>query len=213
MTVEEILEKEGVILNGPGHFVFPSMRHSARFANGEQLITHPSVLRLLCSDLSSALRRKDILFDVAVGPERGASAMLQWLAHNQHAASGRDTRAISVLKDGAGGYVIDPRFKYMLENKLVLMADDVTTTGGTLRKVAEAIRNARGIPVAAMVIWAWQELATTNIGNLPYYYALGQHTLETWTKEECAERGPCSKKIAINLEYGHGKEFLASQKL
>ncbi|HEY4482633.1 MAG TPA: phosphoribosyltransferase family protein [Candidatus Paceibacterota bacterium] len=201
-TFERELRDLGVILTG--HFVFSSGTHSEQFAHGESLVAnHPTELQMFCRRLYGKLTTIVAPPDVVVGPDRGGVVVAAFLA------SLFSAKTVVALKDGKGGYIIDPRFSKLLKHQTVLLADDVGTTLGTLQKVANATREAKGRVIASCVLWAWGDKTNRDAKGLGPIVALGEGPLKLWTAEGCAKSGHCSKGIKINLEHGHGKEFVA----
>lgn len=120
-----------------GHFVLTSGLHSPRYLQCALVLQHPGLAQRLCRDLAAKL--KDLRAETVIGPALGGIVVAYELA-----------RALGVRgifaerKDGAmllrRGFDIRP-------GERLLLAEDVITTGGSLKEVMEIVRKAGGLPV------------------------------------------------------------------
>ncbi len=131
----------GALLDG--HFLLSSGLHSPRYLQCALVLQDPPLAERLCRDLAEDL--KDLEAETVVGPAIGGIVVAYELA-----------RALGVRgifaerKDGSmqlrRGFTIRP-------GERILLAEDVVTTGGSLKEVIAAIKDSGGqiVGVASLV--------------------------------------------------------------
>jgi len=131
----------GALLDG--HFLLSSGLHSPRYLQCALVLQDPPLAERLCRDLAEAL--KDLQAETVVGPAMGGIIVAYELA-----------RALGIRgifaerKDGSmqlrRGFAIRP-------GERILLAEDVVTTGGSLKEVMAAVKDAGGriVGVASLV--------------------------------------------------------------
>lgn len=134
-------------------------------------------------------------------------------------AQGQETNRLIILQEGEelvikkNAFEIKRGYAKLVANKKVLVVEDVLTTGGSAKKVIEATRRVGGEVVGLGVLCNRGGVTPKDVGNPPELFSLVDIKLNTWTEEECALTGPCSKGIPINAEVGKGEEYLARKKV
>ena len=133
--VEEILKESGVLLEG--HFLLTSGRHSDKYMQCAKIFRHPKYSEELCAALAEMFRGEQI--DVVIGPAMGAVQM----AYEVSRALGCEN-FFTERVDGAmtlrRGFEVTPGMR-------CLLVEDVVTTGGSVKEVAELVRQAGGTVV------------------------------------------------------------------
>ena len=83
--------------------------------------------------------------------------------------------------------------------------EDLTTTGGSVKKVIESVRKAGGkiIAISVMVNKNPKEV-NSSLFNLSFNF-LGEMEVQTYEEKECPL---CKNNIPINIEVGHGRKYL-----
>ncbi len=140
--VLNLLEQCGALLEG--HFLLSSGKHSSRYVQCALALQAPRICAKLCADLAEHWHDKKV--DVVVGPALGGIVLAYELARHLGA------RGIFMERPSGGnltlrrGFTIDP-------NEKVLVAEDVMTTGCSVKEVMERIRaiGAEIVGVAAIV--------------------------------------------------------------
>ena len=204
MTSDEvlkILEEAGAILTG--HFVLKDNKHSNTYINKYVVVAHPQILSRLCLQVATIVA--DVGIKAVVAPTVAGVAMSQWVAHHLEQITGRPVLALYADETQDTRRVLRHGFDKLVRGKQVLVVDDTTTTGGTLTKVARAVKDCGGQAKAAAVL--------VNRGNVDYrdirvdfLIWLAFVDLPSWPEEECPL---CKQGVPINTEVGHGREFLA----
>jgi len=202
--VLEILQKVGAFRSG--HFVFTSGLHADTYVNKDAIYLHTRETSQLCR--SMAERFADAGIEVVVGPAVAAAILAQWTAHHLSDITGRDVYAAYADKDGHDGFVLRRGYDAIVKGRKTLVVEDLTTTGGSIRKVVEAVRAARANIVGAIAICNRGDVKASDAGNPPVLDALLTVQLEQWPADACEL---CQRGIPVNTDIGHGKEFLAQK--
>ena len=207
MTEEQVLDVlQNVGAFRAGHFVFTSGRHSDSYVNKDAIFTNPAQLSGLCEDI--AMRFKDDGVEAVIGPAVAAALMAQWTAYHLTLLTGRTVYATYADKDGEGGFTIKRGYDKIISGKKVLVVEDLTTTGGSVRKVVDAARSAGANVIGATVLCNRGNVSAEQAGNPGKFESLVHLDLESWDEATCEL---CQSNIPINTELGHGKAFLAKK--
>jgi orotate phosphoribosyltransferase len=191
------------------HFVYTSGRHSSVYINKDAVYLHTGIISALCCEMARPYIAEQI--DVVVGPVMGGIILSQWVAHylNKRRESG-ETLAVYAEK---GTDSVDKQFffgrgydKY-IPGKNVLIAEDILTTGGSVRQVVELVRRQGGNVVGITALCNRGNVLLDAVGGVPIS-ALIAIDLETYEPEDCPF---CRDNVPINTELGKGRAFLAKQ--
>ncbi|HEY9759465.1 MAG TPA: orotate phosphoribosyltransferase [Oculatellaceae cyanobacterium] len=155
-TPEQVLKSVGAWLTG--HFLFTSGLHGSDYMQCQRVLQYPRYGLSLAEQLVESLIEKNLIPDTVVGPALGAIhwEVLVATALDQAFPDRAPTRGIFAerVTDDAGdqnafairrGLELAPREK-------VLVVEDVTTTGGSARKVVELVRRLGADPIAVGAI-------------------------------------------------------------
>ncbi len=207
--VLDLLQKVGAFRSG--HFVFTSGRHSDSYVNKDALYPYTHDTSRLCKAMAERFAKKSASrrIEVVVGPAIGAAILSQWVAYHLTEMRGEEVYGAYADKDGQGGFILKDRYDQIVKDKNVLVVEDLTTTGGSIKKVVEAVRGAAGIVVGAIAIVNRGGVTKDEVGNPDEFQALVSLHLESWEAAECEL---CKKGIPVNTDIGHGREFAAQKK-
>jgi orotate phosphoribosyltransferase len=188
MNQEQVLEacrRSGAMLEG--HFQLSSGLHSDRYFQCALLLADP--MRAGEMARAIALRVEDRP-DLVVGPALGA---VVW-AHEVARALERNA-FFTERVDGAMAL----RRGFCLEaGQRVLVVEDVTTTGGSVREVLKVVRAARALPIGVAAIVNRSGVRNPfEDDDLPFW-CLAEVEALSWTPDECplcasGARGPALK--------------------
>ncbi|HER24586.1 MAG TPA: orotate phosphoribosyltransferase [Candidatus Atribacteria bacterium] len=145
INTEEVMKKfeqAGAIQNG--HFKLTSGVHSDTYIQCAQVMQHPEFMHNLCSELGKRFRGDDI--DVIVGPAIGGIIM----AHVMARVLGPWVRAIFTEREN-GKMTLRRSFE-IIEGEKVLVVEDVTTTGSSVREVIDIVNSRQGKVVGIGVL-------------------------------------------------------------
>jgi len=192
----DLLAQCGALITG-GHFVYTSGKHGSDYVNKDAIYPHTTVISELCELL--ARKFADAQIETVAAPALGGIIMSQWLAHHLTRMRGREVLAVYAEKDAANGFVIRRGFDKLIRDKNILIVEDVLTTGGSVKKVADLVASLGGRIVGVAALCNRGEVS---VGEVPTLYSLVNLRLEAWEPSECPL---CEKKIPINSKLGKGK--------
>jgi orotate phosphoribosyltransferase len=146
INTEEVMrkfEEAGAIQKG--HFKLTSGVHSDIYIQCAQVMQYPEFMNNLCSELGKKFRGDDV--DVIVGPAVGAIIM----AHVMARILGPWVRAIFTEREN-GKMTLRRSFKIKKGEK-VLVVEDVTTTGSSVKEVIAIVKERQGkvVGVGALI--------------------------------------------------------------
>ena len=202
--VLDLLQKVGAFRSG--HFVFTHGRHSDSYVNKDALYPYTHDTSKLCRAMAEEFKDKKV--DVVVGPAIGAAILSQWVAYHLTEMNGREVYGAYADKDGQGGFILKRGYDQLVKGKRVLVVEDLTTTGGSIKKVVETTRAACADIIGAIAIVNRGGVTKEAVGDPPVFSSLVELHLESWDESECEL---CEKNIPVNIEVGHGREFMAKK--
>lgn len=175
MNNEQVLEafvKAGALLDG--HFLLTSGLHSPRYLQCAQVLQDPALSEKLCTLLAAKLM--GLKAETVIGPALGGILVAYELAR----ALGVRNLFAERNKDGQmelrRGFIIRP-------GERILLAEDVVTTGGSLKEVMTIVKAAGGNVVGVA------SLVNRTSGRDPAFGApfvsLLTVDVPTWSAEDC----------------------------
>ena len=205
MTEAEVLDLlQNVGAFRAGHFVFVSGLHADTYVNKNAMYPYTREMSRLCRSIAEGFVGKDV--GAVVGPATGAIILSQWVAYHLSELEGREVYSTYADKDGNDGFIIKRGYDEIVKGKNVLLVEDLVTTGNSLRKRAEAARGVGANVVGAVAVCNRGGVTKEAVGNPPEFVSLLTVHLEQWPESECDF---CKRGIPVNVDVGHGKDFLA----
>lgn len=202
--VLEILGKVNAVFTN-SHIVYTSGKHGTAYVNKDGLYPHTKETSQLCRAMAEHFAKDGV--EVVIAPVIGGVILSQWVAHHLSEITGREVLGAYAEKDG-DGFVIKRGYDKLLEGKKVLVVEDVLTTGGSARKVVEAVRAMGGNVVGLGVLCNRGGIAPQDVANPPKLFALVNVKFDAWDEAECPM---CAKHVPINKDVGKGREYLAKK--
>lgn len=201
----QIFERTGAILEG--HFIGTSLNHLDKYV--EKRLVYPSTQQTseICGMFAEDFKDKGI--EVVVAPTTGGVILGFETARQLTIMTGKDVANVFIEKTKEGGFKFHEGFSKLVEDKITLILDDVLTTGGSLRGVINEVKKVRGNIGGVGVVWERGDVGPKDIGVDVEIDALCKKKYKSYTEEECAILGPCSKGIPIDPTIGRGEEYLA----
>ena len=132
-NTEEILQKCGAMLKG--HFVLASGVHSPYYWEKFRILQFPEYTEQLCRMIAEHFRKQKI--DVVAGPTVGGIIVAYEVAKQL------GVRGIFAEKENGDRRVFRRNFR-IEPGERVLLVDDITTTGSSVRQVMHAVTESRG---------------------------------------------------------------------
>ncbi len=203
----KMFEETGAILKGPGHFVYASGNHGVIYIDKEEIFNDSVKSSNLCKQIAEHFKNSDI--DAIAGPESGGIKMANLVAMHFCRLTGREyIDTVHLFKKGPF-MTIKQKGERKMAGKKILLVDDIATTGGSLKKCAQAICDADGLITGIGLLWLrGDESKISKLFQGISFFSLIKVMLEGWKEEQCIKTGPCARGVSINTEYGHGAEFI-----
>ena len=224
-TALDVLGGVGAIITN-SHIVYASGKHGKAYINKDALYPHVSLTADLCGEMITPfyVNGVGVDFGVVVGPEKGGIILSQWAAYNSAHVWERDRNIFAVYAEKevvsipdpedrgrkcfveTGKFVFNRGYDKFVAGKRVLVVEDVLTTGGSVKKVVEAVRAAGGEVVGVAALCNRGNVKPEDIGGVPKLHSLVNVTLDMWDESDCPL---CERNVPINTDVGKGREFLA----
>ncbi len=210
--VVEILKQLGAIITD-SHFVYTSGKHGSVYIRKDMLYPHTNEVSKV--GLLFAEKFKNAKIDVVVGPAVGGIILSQWAAYHLSQLTNKDVLSIFTEKVSSPDQLFNKNQEFkrgydgLVKEKNVLIVEDLTTTGGSIKRVVDAVRNAGGniVSVCVMINRDPKLVNSTTLG-VPFTQ-LGILEAEAFDENECPY---CKNNTPINSIVGHGKEYLKAKK-
>ena len=201
----DLLKKVSAVYTND-HFVYTSGKHGSVYVNKDAMYQHPGETTLVCRMFAE--RYQDVDIDVVVGPAVGGIVLSQWTAYHLTQLKGKEVTGVFTEKDAANDQIFTRGYDALVKNKKVLVVEDITTTGRSVKKVVASVRKASGKVVAdsVMVNRNPKNVTTETIGAP--FSALCILEADAYDEKNCPL---CKKGIPINMIVGHGKKYLENK--
>ncbi len=201
----DLLKKTGAVLTD-SHFVGTSGKHFATYINKDALYPHTKETSEVCKLMAEKI--KDLEIDAVIGPSVGGIILSQWTASHLSEIKGKEVLGIYTEKNEEGNQVLKRGYDKQVAGKKVIIVEDLTTTGGSAKKVVETAK-AAGAEVVGVVVMVNKnpKEVTSEFFGVPFYFL---DVLEVPVYEE-AECPLCKTGIPIDVRVGHGKKYLEAK--
>ena len=186
------------------HVVYTSGKHGSVYINKDALYPHTKEAAKVGKLFAE--KYQDSGVEVVVAPALGGIILSQWTAYYLSELTGREVLGVYTEKDADKNQVFTRGYGSLVKGKKVLVIEDLTTTGGSVKKVVDTVRAAGGevIGVCTMVNRDPEHVTSETIGAP--LDQLGIFKAEAWDEAECEL---CKKGVPVNTEIGHGKKFIS----
>lgn len=203
--VISILKKVGAVLTDD-HFVYTSGKHGSVYINKDAVYPHTRETSTICKLIAQKFQYKRI--DVVAAPALGGIILSQWTAHWLSKLTHREVLGIYTEKDAEKNQIFTRGYDRLVKGKRVLVVEDLTTTGGSVRKVVDSVKAAGGKVIAvAVMVNRDSKHVTADVVGAPFW-TLGVLKAEAYDEVTCPL---CKEGIPINTTVGHGKKYLAGK--
>ena len=205
-NVIQILKKVGAVMTDD-HFVYTSGKHGSVYINKDAVYPHTKETSAICRMIAEKFKNRRI--EVVAAPALGGIILSQWTAYWLSRITRREVLGVYTEKDSNKNQIFTRGYGQLVKSKRVLVVEDLTTTGGSVRKVVNTVKAAGGtvVGVAVMVNRNPQHVTTTVVGAP--FWALGVLKAEAFDEKTCPL---CQKGIPVNTTVGHGKKFLSEKR-
>lgn len=204
--VIDILKKTKAILTDD-HFVGTSGRHFAAYINKDALYPHTKKTSRI-GELF-AQKYKDENIDVVVGPALGGIILSTWTAYHLSKLKNKEILGVYTEKDENKNQIFTRGYDKLIKEKNILIVEDLTTTGGSVKKVVESVKAVGGNVVAICVMVNRNpKIITSDFFGFPFS-SLAAYEVPSYEEKNCPL---CKSGVPINTKIGHGKKYLEEKK-
>ncbi len=189
------------------HFVLTSGMHSPTYVSKDSLYPHTKSASAVGKLFAEKF--KDFDLDVVAAPAIGGIILSQWAAYHLSRLKKKEILGVYTEKTLEKNQIFTRGYDKLVRGKKVLIIEDLTTTGASVKKVMESVKEHGGtvVAVGVMVNRDPKNVNEQTIGAP--FFALGELFTSNYDPEDCPM---CKKKIPVNTSVGHGKQFLEKQK-
>ncbi len=203
--VEKILRESGALITD-SHIIGTSGRHMSVYINKDTVYPHTTQASRVGELFAE--KYKDAGIEVVVGPALGGIILSQWTAYHLSKLLGHEVLGCYTEKTPENDQMFKRGYDQLVKGKRALIVEDFTTTGGSVRKVVDAVKLAGGKVMAVCVMANRDpERVTSEVIGAPFS-ALAVIKAHSYDPAECPL---CKEGITINTSVGHGKQFLEQQ--
>ena len=195
-----LLEKVGALITD-SHVVYTSGKHGSAYFNKDAIYPHTAIISEICKGMASPFKESGV--EAVLAPAIGGVILGQWIAHHLSQMTGKEILSVYAEQTPEKTFVIKRGYDELIRNKKVLVAEDVLTTGGSVKKVVET---ARLIPCEIIGVTALANrgaVTTEMLGGVPVLKSVFTLNLESFDPTDCPL---CKKRTPINTKVGKGKK-------
>lgn len=209
MTSNDILEifkKTGGYITG-SHIVYTSGKHGEAYLNKNAIYPHTKEISKICLEIAKKFKDKNI--EVVAAPALGGIILSQWTAYHLSLITKKEVLGVYTEKTPEKNQIFTRGYDKLVKGKKVLIVEDITTTGGSVIKVLNSVKQVGGkvIAVCVLVNRDPKNINSQTVGAP--YYSLAEVQFQSWEEKDCPL---CKKEVPINITVGKGREYLAKKK-
>lgn len=200
-----ILKKVGAIITD-SHIVLTSGRHTSAYINPDKVLPHTEINSIIGKMMARKIYKEKI--DIVIGPTYGGIIFSQWVAYHLSKMKKKKILSIFTEKTPEKHQIFERGFDLLVKNKNVLIVEDITATGSSVKKVINVVNKAGG-KIKAIGVIINRDPLLVNSKEFGYpFFALDTFNIESFEEKICPL---CKKNIPINTSVGHGKEYLKAK--
>ena len=145
---------------------------------------------------------------MVAAPALGGIILSQWVAFHLSKLKGKEILGVYTEKTPDKQMIFTRGYDKLVKGKNVLVIEDLTTTGGSVRKVVDTVKATGGNVVAVCVMVNRDlEKVTSEVVGGPFS-ALGVIKASAFDEAVCPL---CKENVPININVGHGKKYLETK--
>lgn len=196
-----VLKSVGAIITD-SHFVYTSGMHGSVYINKDALYPHTRETSRVGEMFAKKFRDMDI--DVVAAPALGGIILSQWTAYHLSHFKNKEVLGVYTEKTHENNQAFARGYDKLVKDKNILVIEDLTTTGGSVRKVVDSVILAGGKVVAVCVMVNRDPKTVTSKTVGAPFTALGILHADAFDEKDCPL---CDKRVPINTNIGHGKKI------
>ena len=145
-TILDDIQREGLLR--VGHFAYPSGRHSAIHLDHDRLLTNPEASSRMGYALAKGFFTSKI--ETVASPSIWGAGLAQWVAYFLEPRA----KVVYATPEPDGRRSIAPAVHPLVAGRRVLLIDNVTLSGDTIRQFRHAIEAVGGDVIGIGCLWA-----------------------------------------------------------
>jgi len=206
MGIIDILKKVNAVITDD-HFVYTSGKHGEVYINKDALYPHTKETSAVGKMFAE--KYQDAGIDLVVGPALGGIILSTWIAYHMSELTGREILGVYTEKDENKNQIFTRGYDKLVKGKNVLIIEDLTTTGGSVKKVVDTVKSAGGTVTAVCVMVNRNpDGVNSEIMGVPFD-ALGVLPTAAYDEADCPF---CKEGRPVNTEIGHGRKYMEEKK-
>ncbi|HBU21472.1 TPA: phosphoribosyltransferase, partial [Candidatus Beckwithbacteria bacterium] len=180
------------------------------YINKDALYPHTKETSEVCRIMAEKYKDADV--EAVAAPAVGGTILSQWVAYHLSQIKGKEILSAYTEKDaGTTASAAESKqlfrrgYDAVVKGKKVLVVEDLTTTGGSVKQVVDCVRDAGGevVGVCVMVNRDPENVNSESVGTP--FTAAGVLKAEAFDEKDCPF---CKQGRPINTKIGHGKKYL-----
>jgi len=204
--VISILKSVGAVMTDD-HFVYTSGKHGEVYINKDAL--YPHTQQTAAVGKLFAEHCKDMDIETVAAPALGGIILSQWVAYYLSEMKGKEIAGVYAEKTPDKSFAFTRGYDQYIKGKKVLVIEDLTTTGGSVKTIVDVVRAAGGNVVAVGVMVNRDPTHVNSEMMGAPFFALGELEAKAWDEKDLP---PEVAARPINTKVGHGAKYLAAQK-
>lgn len=203
--VIQILKSIGAVMTDD-HFVYTSGKHGEVYINKDALYPHTQ----MTSEVGKlfAEKAKDMDIDTVVAPALGGIILSQWIAYHLSEMKGKEIFGVYAEKMPDKTFAFTRGYDQYVKGKKVLVIEDLTNTGGSVKKIVDVVRAAGGNVVAVGVMVNRDPMHVNSEMMGAPFFSLGVLEAKAYDEADLPEN---IASRPINTKVGHGAKYLAAK--
>ena len=204
-AILNLLNQTGAMLTGD-HFVYSSGKHGDVYINKNDLFAFTRV----CGEAGRLMadRFKDSAIDVVAGPVMCGILPAQWTAWHLSNLQDKEIYSVFAERDSASPFAFKRGYEKFIAGKSVLIVDDISNSGGTLKRFVDVVVAAGGkVTAAAVLVNRNPKSVHSGYLGVPFY-SLADLEFPAYAANDCPL---CRDGVPVNTAVGHGQEFIAGK--
>lgn len=206
MDIIQILKKVDAVITDD-HFVYTSGKHGEVYINKDAIYPHTKAVSAVGKLFAEAYLHEGI--DVVAAPALGGIILSTWTAYHLTQMKGKEILGVYAEKMPDKTMAFTRGYDALIKGSNVLVIEDLTTTGGSVKKVVDLVRVTGGNVVGVCVMVNRNPDGVTSESIGAPFKALGVLPAEAWDEEDLPKR---IKARPVNTKIGHGKKYMESIK-
>lgn len=205
MDIIQILKDANAVITDD-HFVYTSGMHGEVYINKDALYPHTAQVSEVGKMFAEKYKDQDV--DVVVGPALGGIILSTWVAYHLSEMKGKEVLGVYTEKDADKNQVFTRGYDKLAKGKNVLVIEDLTTTGGSVKKVVDTVKQTGGNVIAVCVMVNRNPDGVNEEMMGAPFAALGELPAAAYDEADCPF---CKEGRPVNTNVGHGKKYMEAR--